>query len=255
MNHAAITGHFPVITQGVEYVEAHDKEMAYVISEAGSSTGALPVYFAGGFGAALWAVDFHLYAMTRGVKRISNTMRPEATHGFWVPDDSGKPLTLGPAAHGIFPSAAFVADFIGKNSVGKVAVVDVPGNPDYFSAYAMYDGQTGNVTRVALVNLNAWNSTSGVDRGNATITLYVGDELKSGTVERLHAKNGATAVGFVLGGVDNNVTWAGTQWTYKVDQGKGHQPHAVKEETIPVSKAGKMEVIVPNSEAVIVTLR
>ncbi|KAJ5127156.1 hypothetical protein N7448_007935 [Penicillium atrosanguineum] len=39
--------------------------------------------------------------MSRGVKCVSNTMRPEATHVFWNPDDSGTKETNGPVVRGI----------------------------------------------------------------------------------------------------------------------------------------------------------
>ncbi|KAJ5578102.1 uncharacterized protein N7459_007066 [Penicillium hispanicum] len=253
MNHKAITARFPRIDRSIEYVQTHAKDIAYVISETGSAIGSLPLNISGSFGAALWAVDFHLYAMTRGVKRVSNTMRPEATHGFWVPDDTGAPMTLGPAVHGIFPAAAFITDFIGKDSLGKAAVIDVPGNPDFFSAYGMYERQSGALKRAALVNLNFWDESVKGHRGNATVTLHVGDTIKSATVRRMRADNGATALGYDLGGHKNNVTWAGEQWTYKLDRGVGHSPHPVKKETVSVNKAGDVVVTVPDSEAVMVT--
>ena len=62
------------------------------------------------------------------------------------------------------------------------------------------------------------------------------------------------ALGYDIGGSDANVTWAGEQWSYKIDNGKGHFPHGKQEETVQVKK-GVAEVKVPDSEAVIVWIR
>lgn len=96
MNHTAVTNRFPAIEDNIRYIRNSDDKIAFIISEPGSVIGAEPVSFSAAFGAALWAVDFHLVAMSRGVKRVSNTMRPEATHAFWIPDDSGTKKTKVP---------------------------------------------------------------------------------------------------------------------------------------------------------------
>lgn len=248
MNHKTIADRFPPIDTAIKYIQENEKSLDFVISETGSIIGGEPIVKSGGFGAALWAVDFHLTAMTRGVKRISNTQRPEATHAFWVPDRSGKKNSPGPAVHGIFPSAAFIADFVGKGD-GKAVEIQVAGSPQYFSAYAMY--ASGKLRRVALVNLKQWYPDSKEDRGHAAVTLDVGASGKA-TVQRMHADRGSVAMGFDLGGSDDNATWAGEQWSYKIDQGKGHFSHGKEHEEAKVEK-GALEVKVPDSEAIIVS--
>lgn len=253
MNHTAITSRFPPIDKSIKYINNNYNNLAYVISETGSAIGAQPVDFSASFGAALWAVDFHLLAMSRGVKRISNTMRPEATHSYWIPDNSGGSKTKGPAVHGIFASAPFIADFVGNGSIGKVVEIEIPGKPDLLSGYALYDQDTKAIERLALVNLKEWYPGLSPKRGNATVSLDVGDSIESVTIRRLHAQNGAAAMGLDLGGADDNVTWAGEQWTYTIDRGMGHIPtgHAIRE-TVKVEN-GQVVVVVPDSEAVIVT--
>ncbi|KAJ6104680.1 hypothetical protein N7523_011000 [Penicillium sp. IBT 18751x] len=58
------------------------KSYALVLSKVGSAIGGSPVSFGDGYGAAIWAIDFHLASMTRGVKRMCNTMGPDSTHSF-----------------------------------------------------------------------------------------------------------------------------------------------------------------------------
>jgi hypothetical protein len=72
MNHTAITARFPIIDKDIKYIQDNHNSLAYIISETGSAIGAPHVNFSASFGAALWAVDFHLVAMSRGVKRIKH---------------------------------------------------------------------------------------------------------------------------------------------------------------------------------------
>jgi hypothetical protein len=250
MNHTAILEHLAPYEKSMKFVNQHNANLSFVLSEVGSVIGGGPIDFSGAFGAALWAVDFHLAAMARGIKRVSNTQRPEATHAFWIPDNSG-PKTGRPAVQGIFPAAPYIADFVGKgDSLGKVVEMDVPWQGQ-FTAYAMYSLQSGNIERVALVNLRQWDASSKTPRGNATVTLNVDNGVKSALIRRMHADQGSSAMGFDLGGPQQNVTWAGEQWTYAIDQGMGHFPTgSIQQESVAVN--GTVTVSVPDTEAVIV---
>ncbi|KAJ5672139.1 hypothetical protein N7507_001266 [Penicillium longicatenatum] len=225
-----------------------------VISEIGSAIGNSPPDFAGGFGAGLWAVDIHLKAMSIGIKQITNTQEPTATHGFWVPDNSG-PQTTGPAVQGQFPAAAFITDFVGKDgSLGKIH--QLLGDP-LLTAYAMYDLKTEHASRIAVVNLKEWhydaNATDNI-RGNTTVTLNVGSETRSVLVQRMRSDYGAYALGFDNGGPEQNTSWAGEQWSYRVDGGKGHFLHGPQSETLQVTN-GTVKVVIPDTEAVMVSLQ
>lgn len=251
MNHTAILKHLAPYETAMKSVHGHRPNISFVLSEVGSVIGGAPTNFSGGFGAAIWAADFHLAAMARGIKRVSNTQRPEATHAYWIPDDSG-PKTGRPVVQGIFPAAAYVADFVGKgDSLGKVAEMEVHQGNGLFTAYAMYGHQSKMIERVALVNLKQWDASSKTPRGTTTVTLNVDNTVKSAVVKRLHADQGWSAVGFDLGGAQQNVTWAGEQWTYAIDHGMGHFPSGgLQQESTAVN--GTVTVTVPDTEAVIV---
>jgi hypothetical protein len=179
-------------------------------------------------------------------------MRPEATHSFWVPNDMG-PQTSGPSVQGVFPSAAFITDFVGKgDSLGKVIEIDVSGTPQFFSAFAMYNLQSGKLARVALVNLKQWDHNSKDDRGSAEVILNVDAGVGSLHARRLHAEKGTSAMGFDLGGHEDNVTWAGEQWSHTVDGGKGHfvDGSMVQEEVTVENGHGTVSVL--DSEAITV---
>lgn len=225
-----------------------------VISEIGSAIGNSPPDFAGGFGAGIWAVDIHLKAMSIGIKQITNTQEPTATHGFWVPDNSG-PQTTGPAVQGQFPAAAFITDFVGKE--GSLGRIHQLLGDTLLSAYAMYDLKSEHASRIAVLNLKEWhydaNATDNV-RGNTTVTLNVGSEAQSVVVQRMRSDYGAYALGFDNGGPEQNTSWAGEQWSYRVDEGKGHFLNGPQSETLQVTN-GTVEVVVPDTEVVMVSLQ
>jgi hypothetical protein len=251
MNHTAILKHLAPYEEAMKFVHKHNTNISFVLSEVGSVIGGGPMNFSGAFGAAIWAADFHLAAMSRGIKRVSNTQRPEATHAFWIPDDSG-PKTGQPVVQGIFPAAAYITDFVGKgDTLGKVVEMDVHQGNGLFTAYAMYGHLSERIDRVALVNLKQWDMSSKTPRGNTTVTLNVDTAVKSAVIQRLHADQGWSAVGFDLGGAQQNVTWAGEQWTYAIDQGLGHFPSGItQQESVAVN--GTVKVTVPDTEAVVV---
>ncbi|KAK6843624.1 hypothetical protein PG987_004484 [Apiospora arundinis] len=119
----------------------------------------------------------------------------------------------------------------------------------------MYDTrQNGKLERVALVNLRLYNGTQTPSdkRGVETFRVPVPQGVKSVKVRRLHADRGAAAMGYDFGGREHNVTWAGQQWSYSIDQGKGHGK--VVEDEVKVQN-GVAAVQVPDSEAVIVFVK
>ncbi|KAJ5166816.1 uncharacterized protein N7482_005597 [Penicillium canariense] len=73
----------------------------------------------------------------------------------------------------------------------------------------MYSPDTDKMERIALVNLKEWHPAWSSDRGNATITLDVGDGMRTANVRRLHAQMCAAAMGLELGDADGNISRAG----------------------------------------------
>lgn len=257
MSQANILDHLKPYVNVVDWLREKKKPYPLVLSEVGSAIGGSPLTFGGSFGAAMWAVDFHLAAMASGVQRICNTMGPGATHAFWEPDNTGR-QAKGPAVNGIFPAAAYIADFVGKDDhPGRVTVLS--SGVESLAAYAMYGLKSDKPTRVALINLQEWheNDTPALSpkRGAVTVILDVGEETNSVTIKRMQSEKGSTAIGFDQsieeGKPWENVTWAGEQWSHKVDMGKGHFVSGPQEEKVQVS-LGKVKVVVQDTEAVIV---
>lgn len=134
----------------------------------------------------------------------------------------------------------YIADFIGKS--GKTKVTNQDLQSDHLTAYAAYDG--GKLSRIALVNMNSWNGTNQTTRPEQAFNVHVGSGSQSVAVERLTAPTGAHA--------QNNLTWAGQQWTYE-SMGVGVIVNKNHTEQVPV-KNGIAAVNVSASEAVMVSL-
>ncbi|MBE3046339.1 hypothetical protein IMZ48_28155 [Candidatus Bathyarchaeota archaeon] len=249
INHTAITQRFKKYEPSLK--ASLDRGINYAITEGAAVLGGAPVEFSGGFAYTLWAADFNLLAMSRGVSRVANLAgRPGARRVFWSPDESGGEASPGPHARAPFPAAIFVADFLGKE--GTPAVKELDTKSDLMGAYAMYGGENGNLQRVAIVNMRLYNGTTDRERGEDTFKVEVGDEVGSVRVQRLRADKGVAAMGFDFGGAESNVSWAGEQWSFKVNEGKGHFLGDRKEEERVEVKDGIASVVVPDSEAVIV---
>ena len=231
LNHTAITTRFAAAyTQGLAYITTHAPEISYILSETGSSLIGPPLELQDSFGAAVWAVDFHLYVMSRGVKRVHASQRPAAHHSLWVPDAStsdpglGEEMNVGPQVRGPWFAAPFVADFVGESPGGVVRLWE----GEFGVAYGMFDSASGELGKVALLNLRFWAKDTGAvdggaERGNVTFSIPVQDRsVKKVTVRRLRADAGAHALGLDAGGDDQLITWAGETWSYAVDNGRGH---------------------------------
>ncbi|KAI1388681.1 uncharacterized protein F4822DRAFT_429297 [Hypoxylon trugodes] len=251
MNHKAIKDRF-----GAGYMKSinavlPDNGVSYILSETGSTIkpGAATNYRSG-FGATLWSVDFQLAAMTRGIKRVVDSGRPTATHASWSPNnkgEDGRPVVRPP-----YVANLFVADFIGKDKPRNI--LSLLPNQEFISSYLMYDRASKRPDRVALLNLKAWDKGSNKDRGSQAFVIPVAAGTDSVRVRRLHSDFGVWATGFDIGGAKENVTWAGEQWTYKIDKGKGHFVGGkLQEQTIKVQD-GKATINVPDTEAAIVYL-
>ncbi|CAK7218962.1 hypothetical protein SCUCBS95973_003660 [Sporothrix curviconia] len=252
MNHSATVGNFSAGSpQDIAYLAANYPKVKYVFSETGTGL-VSPLQIQGSLGAALFYADFQLYAMTQGAKRVDGTMRPAANHSLWVPDASAAPANPGPQVRAPFYTLPFVADFIGQTPGN---VIEVALNSDVLTAYASYSPSTGLLSKVALINLQAWaEGVSTGARGSVTFSVPAPSAATvSATVRRLTAAAGCQALGYDYAGPAQNITWAGEQWSYAIDNGKGHMVAGVSAtETVAVVN-GAVQVTVLDSEAVIVS--
>ncbi|KAF2637824.1 hypothetical protein P280DRAFT_551970 [Massarina eburnea CBS 473.64] len=217
---------------------------SYILSEAGGPLGPRDEA-TGHFAIALWGANFMMYAMSHGVDRISLVQRPGVIRALWTPFATAK--RPGPMVQAQYYSYPFIADFLGRNVAGKRGVVEIPLNNSVFSAYGMFEG--GTLTRVAVVNLREYSGEG--DRKAVKASLEgLGDGVRKVVVGRLHADEGTAAGGFDVN--EKNITWSGEQWSVAVNNGRAHGKIVQTEVNIT---NGVVDVVVPDSEAVIVYLK
>lgn len=117
----------------------------------------------------------------------------------------------------------------------------------YESAYAAYN--SGHLTRIAVLNMNAYNATSTTPRPSTTYGFSVGSELagSSWLVERLAAPGSDVKTG---------VTFAGYAYEYS-SLGNGVNQKSSRcpiNDIVNVGSDGVLSVKVKDSQAVILTL-
>jgi hypothetical protein len=71
--------------------------------------------------------------------------------------------------------------------------------------------------RIVILNLHQYDGSG--DRKGVTVHLEKLGSIKQVEVRRLHAEAGTAAGGFDVN--QQNITYAGQQWSYEVDQDKG----------------------------------
>ena len=249
MNHTATTSLFTSCNSEINYLNSYNPGIQFVLSETGSGEES-PIQVQAGFGAALWCIDFRLYSLTQGVARVDATQRPAALHSYWVPDNSAEFVNPGPQVRASWYALPYIADFLGPNP-GKVAEVDL--GSDVLTAYAIYDANTNVISKVALLNLRIWVIGESTNvRGSENISFPLPVNSVSYTVRRLESAAGAQAMGFDYGGPEQNITWAGEQWSYAIDQGRGHALEGVVAVEPYTVTNGNVEVEILDSEAVII---
>lgn len=244
MNHSAAATKFANYQPHIALLRNEYANVSYALTECGTALQG-PTSYAGSLGATLGYIDFQLLAMSAGVTRLSSNQSPSGNYSAWVPIDLAS--NPGPQVRAPFYAQPFIADFIGDSTCQVSAVeLDLHPKSEYLTAYALYEDNSP--ARVALINLREWNSTSGTHRGRSSFAIDVPSGKSNVTLSKLYAEAGASALGFDADG--QNITWAGEQWSYKADQGRGHLSG-------PVSAPAKVHngvavVDVVDSEAVIV---
>lgn len=243
MTHSSITARLDLLKPAIDWLKANKPDIAYVISEIGNSLNPTHDYaYQAVLGSALWQVDFQLYALALGVQRFNFQQIMHSGFDLWLPQPSAGAQ---PQVFANFYAQPFVADFVGRSGAAQVAALaiadEATGN---WAAYAAFEA--GAPARLAILNLNYWNSSSSTsDRASQTITIAVPDGVVSVTVDVLSSPEGAGA------GADS-ITYAGSQWTY---ESLGLEVAGVRNDSETLSvEDGTVAITVYQSSAVLVHL-
>ncbi|EFQ25619.1 beta-glucuronidase [Colletotrichum graminicola] len=268
-------------TRTVESVRAHVREYANMTARFGHD--AVPPHILGehnslynqgkpglsnSFGAALWGVDFNLYAASQGIKRSHMHMGTDYRYQSWQPVHTNT-TALGTKApyYGNIAVAAFLAppscsSSSSSSSCPPVSVAHIPlgndGDDGHAAAYAAYHGTA--LVRILLVDLHAYNSTvngtgttpdpdpTREDRATFTHSFAVPpSSWRDGGLaglRRLRA-NGSDAV--------TGVTWDGWSYNHELDGGRPVRLDNVTVGENALVDGGRVVFTVSASEAVVIS--
>ena len=223
-------------------------KLPYLLGETNSLYNQGAPGLSNSFGAALWGVDFNLYAAATGIARVHMHQGTGYRYAAWQPVDGGNE-TKGTKAP--YYGSVMVATFLGDLRNGNVSVANIDlGDTTYESAYAAY--VDGRLERVALVQMRAWNYTDAAGeekRPKETFELQLPEDagVKEVQVQRLSA-NGSDAV--------TGVTFAGVSYAYELDEGRPvKMDNVTAGGTVQVGEDGVVKVDVRWSEAVVLQMQ
>lgn len=197
------------------------------------------------FGAALWGLDFNLYIASKSIKRSHMHMGTNYRYASWQPISTQKaPIATKPPYY----ANIAVAASLGNLTASDVRVRNLPLPKEREAAYAIYNDET--LKRVVVINMDAYNYTSGedgVERPETTYSFIVPAACAGeGIVQRLTA-NGSDAI--------TGVTFNGYSFNYELDGGKPSLLNNVtSNEGIVVEDDGLLNVVVPHSSAAVVQI-
>jgi hypothetical protein len=242
MNHTRIASKLDAFKAPVSWLKANRPKIPLHLAEVNSNTfstgneGQLGV-----FGSCLWLVDYMMYGMTLNIKRMNVQQSTGFSYTSWRGVDYfGKPAAVLPPYY----AHPFVADVIGNS--GNIRVLDLKLGLDQLSAYAIYNTATNRVSKIVLINLREWSSTSSSSRPSRSVTINVNNASYGGTVriEKL------TAPGAEIRDA-GSISWKGQSWT-RASNGLPISTSSTTQNTR--ASGGRFTVEVKASEALLLTL-
>lgn len=228
MNHTAVV---KSITSHVNYAKSVSSVNAdYVIGEHNSLYGGGAAGLSDTFGAALWAMEFSLYAASTGViKRVHFHQSIGSPYAAWSPVN---PARTNAPYYGKLAAATFLAD---SKSI-KVQVIAVDGNKDTDVAYGAY--VNGDLKRIAVLNLKQYDQgTRGQKKHSIKVQAGSTWVAKRLTADGAKLTTGATFNGF----------------KYEADSvGKAVKVNGkTTDEVVKADGKGNLAITVKDSEAVV----
>jgi hypothetical protein len=176
------------------------KGLPYVIGETNSIACQGLAGVSDVFGAAVWSVDYALYAASLNVSALYWHMGTGYRYAAWQATQNG---TTTPGPRPLYYGNWFVAAALGEGEAKVVPIV----NTTSLAGYAVYaNKRKSTVLRsIALVNQEVYNSSSSVAGERASVAFRLPEELcgdKKVYVQRLTAAGAEVREGITFGGRD-----------------------------------------------------
>ncbi|KAK0632798.1 hypothetical protein B0T14DRAFT_419604 [Immersiella caudata] len=214
------------------------------------------------FGAALWGLDFNLYAASSGFKRVHMHQGTNYRYASWQPISTPN-ATIGTKAP--YYGNIAVAAALGNTVLSPASVISLPSRPkqDKESVYAVYTQNGSVISRIVIINFHSYNTTvdgAGIvpvpdplPRPSRNFTISLSSPNSTSTapsstptsfkIQRLMA-NGTDAI--------TGITWDGWSFNHELDGGRPVRlVNVTVGETVEV-EGGIFTVGVPDGSAVLV---
>ncbi|MCJ1283114.1 hypothetical protein MMC26_002441 [Xylographa opegraphella] len=227
MNHTAVTTKLASIVTEISNLNnpslinptnAAQNSIPFTLDEANSLLNGAPagLDILSVFGSALWTVDYMLYCASIGLSRVHMQQGTGFLYNSWQPvavPAKNMDIATSPPYYGNVAVAAMLGDL--TKAIPQIFNVPLPGMGDYASAYAAYVDGT-SLVRIAVVDLRAYNASSGVPRPSSTYTFVLPSALaipdgREVRVQRLLAAGSDVRTG---------ITWDGWSYAYELDGGR-----------------------------------
>lgn len=244
MNHAKMISNSAHIADAVKFFQSYKNgAVEYVLDEINILNGPANLTFSSSLATALYSVDFMMYCMTIGVKRVHWEQVYASNQALWQPSSSSSvPKQTRSGYYALIAAAEFIGNTGGNT---KVAQITPQGNDGTtFSSYVAYNGNTP--ARVALLNLNYWDQSQGTSRPKPSVQVSGIPSGKSSVVVKYLTNPGGAAADA------SQTTFGGSQWPAS-NQGK--EQTGVQNTTVNVTVSnGVAQIPVPYSSVAIVYL-
>ncbi|TFY71580.1 hypothetical protein EVG20_g1417 [Dentipellis fragilis] len=220
--------------------DARTQGIKYIIGETSSASGGGRAGISDVFGAALWVLDYLLYAASSDVRQMffhQHTNHTDVVKAY--PYTAFQPVPIGGAGPSVRPMYYGILAFDAALGKGK-SVINLSDDA-HLPAYALYEG--GRLDTVVVVNMNLHNATStSLDgRSSQTVILALPNGAHSVTPRFLTAPGGDA---------QDNITFDG----YAVRNTTGRL-ESVGEPAKPLHvSGGKYELAPKDSGAVVISI-
>ena len=175
-----------------------------VIDEFGQSIGQDQSDFQNVLGSSLFRAAFSMYCMTVGVHRLHHQSLLSSYGALWLPHKSS---SVEPQPFAAYYGVLMAAEFVGPGTKTKVCQLPNPTGADgnFFGAFAAYDD--GSLSRIALFDLQEYNSTNGARPANTVMLTNLGSSATTATVKHLNSQAGTS-------GTPDTISYDDNQYPY-----------------------------------------
>ncbi|KAF9048430.1 glycoside hydrolase family 79 protein [Panaeolus papilionaceus] len=220
MTKSTIRGNISVFTPDVAATRA--KGLDYVLGETNSYSCHGAPGVSNTAGAALWTLDYLLYAAQVGISRVFfhvgigfkyNLIQP-VTLTRSITDGTALPSPLPPHVQPQYYAAIIAAEAIGRS--GKTKAVELSINDPRLAGYAFYEG--GKVVRAVIINSQAYFTTTTTTRGRKHVNFSGIAPSRKMTIKRLSIGHADDTSGLTWGGQTYETADGRVSGTLKTDE-------------------------------------